>query len=286
VHRVPGGVDKARLQDYGSNIFNYCQTKSALKKALKKNLITVDGRIASTATIISGGEKIELNVPFSPTTGSVVKISLRVNYEDDYLAVVTKPPGILTSGNKRRTLANALTYNLTPSAQADACIPKPVHRLDYETSGLVLVGKTQQSIRQLNQLFSERAVEKTYYTVAVGEMAKSGQVDLPIDGKDAQTSYEVLESVPSIKFGRLNLVKVSPETGRHNQIRIHLKSINNPVFGDKKYGKEGLILKGKGLYLHAAELKFIHPFSGQSLHLVGILPRKFGKLFNNTKVQS
>ena len=282
---MPGSVERVRLQEYGVNIFANCFTKSALKKALKKKLIKVNGEVASTATFISGGEKIELNIPFSPAEGPLIEIPLHLIYEDDYLAVVTKPPGFLTSGNKRRTLANALAYNLKPSELADVCIPQPVHRLDYETSGLVLVGKTQGSIRQLNQLFSQRAVEKTYFAVTIGHMKESGLVDLPIHGKNARTSYEVIESAPSEKFGRLNLVKVTPETGRYNQIRIHLKSINNPILGDKKYGIEGLTLKGKGLYLHATKLKFVHPFSGQTVHVEGLLPKKFGRIFDKRKVQ-
>ncbi len=200
-------------------------------------------------------------------------------FEDDYLAAIHKPAGIEVSGNKFKTLANALPKNLEPSSLSDATIPQPVHRLDYATTGIVLVGKTASSIRALNKLFEEKKIVKTYYAITIGNMKPNGRIETAIDGKPAQSDYEVIKSVPSERFGFLNLVKLHPKTGRRHQLRKHLFSIDHPILGDKDYGLDGLVLKGKGIYLHALTLEFDHPFTKKPIHITDGLPEKFGKIF-------
>ena len=100
-----------------------------------------------------------------------------------------------------------------------------------------------------------------------------------IENKPSQSSYEVLKTVSSPRFEFLNLVKLSPKTGRKHQLRIHLSSINNQILGDKEYGNPELMLKGKGLYLHASTLKFEHPFTKKSITISKELPKKFTKIF-------
>lgn len=193
--------------------------------------------------------------------------------------MIHKPAGIQVSGNSFKTVANALGQNLKPSSLPDKVRPQPVHRLDYATTGILLVGKTSRSIRELNKLFEEKAVAKTYFAVTIGEMDRQGTIDLPVDNKPSRSHYEVLDSVPSERFGMLNLVELKPETGRRHQLRLHLASMGNPILGDKDYGIDGLILNGKGLYLHAHSLTFIHPFTTQEIHLQDPLPERFGKIF-------
>lgn len=261
------------------NIFDFCPTKSSLKKSLGKNWIRVNDHPASTATFLYGGEKIELIVPETERDDVELDIRLRVLYEDDDIAAVEKPPGIPTSGAKKRTLANALWSNVEKSSKHDATRPFPVHRLDYETSGVVLIGKSNTAIRALSELFASREVRKTYFAITIGEMPLIGEINNPLHDKSAYTRYEVQQSVESAKFGWLNLVKLIPETGRRNQLRRHMKSIGSPILGDKKYGREGLILTGKGLYLHAYSLEFIHPFFQERIEVLSTLPKKFGKIF-------
>ena len=268
-----------RLQEYGVGIFNNIPTKSALKKALKKQLITVDKTVATTATFIKGGETIELAYQKTKTPKKQLIFPLEVLFEDEYLAVIHKPAGILVSGNSFKTIANALPQNLKKSTLTDASIPQPVHRLDYPTTGILLVGKTNSSIRILNKLFEDKEIHKTYYAITIGKMKTKGKVISSVDSKKSKSKYKVLNSVPSERFGSLNLVKLSPKTGRRHQLRIHLASIGNPILGDKEYGKEGLILNGKGLYLHAYSLKFIHPFTKEKLYLKDGLPERFKKIF-------
>nr|WP_262911738.1 RluA family pseudouridine synthase [Joostella atrarenae] len=267
-----------RLQEYGVGIFNSALTKSALKKAIKKELITVNGVLASTATFIKGGETIKISVPEIKKAKKELIFPLPVLYEDEYLAAIHKPAGILVSGNSFKTIANALPQNLKKSTLIDAAIPQPVHRLDYPTTGILLTGKTSNSIRILNKLFEDKKIQKTYFAITIGKMDSKGVITATIDGKKSKSKYKVLKTVPSKRFGNLNLVKLKPKTGRKHQLRIHLASIGNPILGDKEYGKEDLILNGKGIYLHAYSLKFTHPFTQQKLCLKNELPERFRKV--------
>lgn len=184
------------------------------------------------------------------------------------------------SGNRFKTIANALAQNIKQSKLTDATTPQPVHRLDYATTGVLLVGKTSSSIRVLNKMFENKEIEKTYYAVTIGEMNNRGKITSDVDGRKSQSNYTLCESVPSERFGKLNLVQLEPQTGRRHQLRKHLLSIGNPILGDAVYGIENLILKGKGLYLHAYSLKFRHPFTNKEVFLKDECPQRFKKIFN------
>lgn len=279
-HTVPQIPTPIRLQEYGVGIFDAALTKSALKKALKKNLIMVNGDVGTTATMIRGGESINISIPEKVIPKKQLIFPLEVVFEDDYLAVIHKPAGILVSGNGFKTIANALPQNLQPSSLADVTKPQPVHRLDFATTGLLLVGKTSSSIRALNQMFEDKKVAKAYYAVAIGEMNDDGEIASEIDGKSSRSYYQRLEMVTSERFGHLNLLKMNLDTGRRHQLRKHLASIGNPILGDKDYGVEGLILNGKGLYLHAYSLDFNHPFTNEAISFKDDLPQRFKKIFD------
>lgn len=278
-HNVPNIPSPIRLQDYGVGIFVAAYTKSALKKAIKKRFITVNDTLASTATLIRGGDRIRLCIP--KETGTIRKLifPLKILFEDDHLAVIHKPAGILVSGNHFKTIANALAQNISPSYLPDATLPRPVHRLDYATTGILLIGKTSSSIRALNKMFGDKKIEKTYYAVAIGEMKDQGNIISEIDGKKSRSAYKKLESVSSVRFGKLNLVALKPTTGRRHQLRKHLSHIGNPILGDAIYGAPSLILRGKGLYLHAYSLRFIHPNTNKKVFFKDEFPQRFQKIF-------
>jgi len=278
-HIVPNIPAPIRLQEYGVGIFVAALTKSALKKALKKKLITVNGAFATSATFINGGECIRLSIPEEVSPKKKLVFPLKVLFEDDHLAVIHKPAGILVSGNSFKTIANALAQNIQRSKLPDVTKPQPVHRLDYATTGILLVGKTSSSIRALNSMFEDKAIKKTYYAVTIGEMNYQGKITAEIDGKKSRSNYKVIESVNSKRFGKLNMVRLKPKTGRRHQLRKHLSSIGNPILGDAVYGNEDLILKGQGLYLHAYSLKFTHPFTNKKVHLKDEFPQRFKKIF-------
>lgn len=206
---------------------------------------------------------------------------LKVLFEDPYLAIIHKPAGILVSGNSFKTIANALDQNISKSNLPDATAARTVHRLDFATTGVLMVGKTSSSIRVLSKMFENKEISKTYYAVTIGEMTASGQVVSEIDSKKSQSNYSLCESVLSVRFGKLNLVKLEPETGRRHQLRKHMSQIGNPILGDPTYGIENLILMGKGMYLHAFSLQFKHPFTQKEVHIKDALPKKFKKIFKN-----
>lgn len=277
-HIVPPQETPIRLQDYAVGIFQTASTKSAIKKAIKKELVLVNGTLASTAQFLHGNEEIVLLAEASKHKS--FDLDLEVLFEDEYLAIIHKPAGVSVSGNSFATIDNALTQNLQLSRQKDAVRPRPVHRLDYPTSGLLLIGKTSSSILQLSKLFENKEIQKTYHAVTIGKMRRQGEIYFPVDNKEAFSEFQVLQTLDSQRFEFLNLVKLSPKTGRQHQLRKHLSAIGNPILGDKEYGMEGFILKGKGLYLHASQLEFVHPFTRKQINVSSPLPKKFVKLFS------
>ena len=277
--QVPKLDNRVRLSDLSFTFFRTLKSRKAVKKAVKLGLIYINEKQGYTADYIIGGEQVEVFENDKKFIAKTIDLHIEVLYEDDYLAVVNKPAGIEVSGNKKWTLEHALSGNLKASSQADATNPEPIHRLDYPTSGVLLIGKTRSIIIQLNQLFENRKIQKTYHAICIGKIAQHGFIEMEIDDKPSKSEFEVLETVVSPRFEFLNLVKLIPHTGRRHQLRKHLASIGNPILGDLLYGKEGLILKGKGLYLHASSLEFVHPVIGEDLSVKAHLPRKFLQIF-------
>ncbi len=271
-----------RLSDYTPGIFASVSSKKGMKKAISKGLVRVNGQVAFTSKYINGGEVIDLYKEQIDASLPVLELDLQVLHEDAQLAIIYKPSGIVVSGNKLKTIANALPHVLEESAEADALSrPQPAHRLDFPTSGVLLIGKTSGTLTALNKLFESKSIQKTYLAITIGKMKSSGEIKTEIKGKKAETTYKVLQEIPSPKFEFLNYVELKPTTGRRHQLRIHMAELGNPILGDQTYGLNGKISQGKGLYLHASEIAFIHPKTGEPLHIKAELPQKFERLLNN-----
>ncbi|MDO6803899.1 RluA family pseudouridine synthase [Wenyingzhuangia sp. 1_MG-2023] len=280
-HISPSLSTPKRLSDYAVGIFQSIPSKAGIKKALKKGLILVNKHRGVSGEFICGGETIEL-IEDETVAKKNIDLKLDVIWEDDYLAVIYKPAGLLVSGNKAKTVTNALAFNLQPSNLPNAVKPQPVHRLDFATSGLLLIGKTADSIAILGKLFEEKNIQKNYIAVTIGAMEKQeGAIDTFIDDKESLSNYNVLKTIVSEKYDFLNLVKLSPQTGRRHQLRIHCAHIGNPILGDVTYGIEGKILTGKGLFLHAKSLEFKHPYTQEKLLISKETPKKFDWLFSS-----
>jgi RluA family pseudouridine synthase len=247
-----------------------------VEKAFKKGLIYLNGEPVETGRFLKLGDVIELKAAPAALHKDFF-LDIEVVYEDDHLAIVNKPAGYPVSGNRFKTIAQALPRNLKPGTTPDALpIPLPVHRLDAATSGLLVVAKTRSAHASLGQLFEARSVIKTYHAIAVGAMPERGEITSPIEGLHAETSSKVLRSVPSLRNGHLSLVELGPRTGRTHQLRIHLASIGHPIAGDTLYGPAQSILRGKGLFLAATALRFPHPIFTETLVDVSIQqPNKF-----------
>lgn len=280
IHIVPAISEKIRLQEYGVSIFASLPTKSSLKKALKKEIILLDGKPAKTSDWIIEGQEITL-LEIENTVKKVFSLPLEVLFEDDGLAVVHKPAGIPTSGNYFKTINNALSFNLKESKAVDALpAPLPVHRLDNPTSGLLLIAKSKSAQVALNRLFQERKIQKTYHALVVGKVERDFRIKTPIAEKNAETAIEVIAHY-LIKGSHFSMVKALPKTGRTHQIRIHLSEHGHAIVGDKLYGKASEIIKSGGLFLTATGLEFQHPITGEQLRLEQNLPKKFKKIGNS-----
>ncbi|PRX52168.1 RluA family pseudouridine synthase [Salegentibacter salegens] len=273
-HIVPAITEKIRLQEYAVSIFASLPTKSSLKKALKKELILLDGQPAKTSDWIKEGQKIEFLEP-EEQNKKVFSLKLEIIFEDEFLAVIHKPAGIPTSGNYFKTVENALAFNLKKSTVKDALpSPLPVHRLDNPTSGILLIAKSKAAQVALNRLFEEKEIQKSYQALVLGTLPTSVTLNDRIEEKEAETSIEVLEHF-LLKNENFSLVKAFPKTGRTHQIRIHLSTHGNPIVGDKIYGKTSEFIKKGGLFLAATGLEFQHPVTKENMAFELSLPKKF-----------
>ncbi len=274
-HIVPENVSGIRLSDYAIGIFTIIPTRKGMKKAIKKGAVYIDGELATTGRWVVTGQVIQLmEVVQKPS--KVYKMDLEIIYEDEEIAVINKPAGIVVSGNQFRTVQNALPNNLSISTAIDACpSPLPVHRLDYSTSGLLLIAKTKSARRLLGKAFELHQVQKEYQAVVIGKPPEEGVIQEPIQRKKSQTLFKTIQTIPSLKNGHLSLLQLTPLTGRMHQLRIHLSEVGFPILGDKLYGTTGMVLKGKGLFLCAVGLQFSHPKTGELMKFRIPNPPKF-----------
>ena len=277
-HTVPAGIAGLRLSDYAVGVFEALPSRKSVKKAIKRGAIWVDGRPAGTGHWVASGQRIELR-ELREEPPPVLPLVFPVLYEDDDLAVIRKPAGLPVSGNQYRTVERALLHNLRPTAATGDALawPHPVHRLDAPTSGLLLIAKTATAEMDLRQQFAERIIQKRYQAVVMGDLPATGRIEDPLDGKEAITAYRRLERVPSLRSGRLCLTDLFPLTGRTHQLRRHLSGRGYPILGDKEYGAPGHILLGKGLFLSAVGLSFLHPRTGAPVEVAVEAPAKFQK---------
>lgn len=284
-HRVPTLSEKIRLSDYIPGIFKTLASRKASKKAIKNRLVTINGEIGFTGDYLFGNEVLDLYQAPIQKKKPNIELNLNILFEDDYLAIVYKPAGIVVSGNKKFTLENALASNLKKSTQKDALHrPEPIHRLDYPTSGALLIAKTSKVLIDLNAMFEAKTIKKIYAAVTMGMQQKEGTIETDIDNKPSKTIYKTVQTQPSRKYNNLNLMELQPHTGRRHQLRKHMASIGNPIFGDLLYGEEGKNGKGNGLYLHAYSIQFQHPITGKEVSIHAPLPKKFIQLFPNISI--
>lgn len=209
----------------------------------------------------------------------IFELKLEVLYEDSHMAAIHKPAGFSVSGNEYKTIYNSLPFNLEKSSEPDALPwPTAVHRLDNQTSGILLIAKTKTAQIELGNQFENHTIQKKYCAIVIGEVLSNGGIKTPIEDKVAETIFEVVNVVNSLKYKHLSILNVYPKTGRTHQIRIHLAGIGHPIFGDKLYVEEKMRHRGKGLFLCACEISFLHPKTSKEFSIKIAIPHKFESL--------
>ncbi len=279
-HKVPVIKGRIRISDYCGNIFPILGSKSATKKALAKNNILLNGRVAKTSDLVKTGDFIELK---QSNTRAIKKLDVAVDivFEDEFIVIVNKPGGIAVNGNRFKTVENAVA-NLNKNNKQPDALPRPVavHRIDVPTKGMVILAKTKGALINMSRLFQENKVSKKYVAIVHGKVDEKGEIDQPIGGKKSRTNYQTKRVVPSRVYDHLSLVELHPITGRTHQLRIHMKDLGHLILGDKEYAINEKTLLGKGLFLCACSLKFPHPISGKPKDFQISPPTRFTRILD------
>jgi 23S rRNA pseudouridine1911/1915/1917 synthase len=292
---VPRELGGLRLDQALARLFPQ-YSRNRLQAWLKAGHITIEGRTLAADEQVAGGEKIMLRPPSAPDAGEprAQRMPLKVLFEDAELIVIDKPAGLVVhpgAGQPDRTLLNALLAH----APALAAVPRAgiVHRLDKDTSGLIVVAKSVTAQANLVRQLAARTVRRVYLAVVEGDPPASGVIDAPVGrdarvrtrmavthrGKSARTGYRVIE-----RYGRAALVECRLETGRTHQIRVHFQHLRHPLVGDSTYrrGSRHAIAFPRQA-LHAAELALVHPSSEKLMSWKSPLPRDMKRLIETLR---
>ena len=261
-------------------------TRTAANALIDQQRVQLNGRPCKPASRPVSGARLTIDLPPPPTSSARPEpIALQVVYEDDTVVVVDKPAGMVVHpapGNEHGTLVNALLGRYA-ELPGDPARPGIVHRLDKDTSGLIVVGRTPAAIAALAAAFKQREVHKEYLALLIGALRpSSGTIHAEIGrdpryrqrmavvasgGRDARTLYATEETFPGY-----SLVRVTQLTGRMHQIRVHFSAGGHPVVGDPVYGRASTRMPLRRQFLHATRLRFRHPVSGYELDLHSPLP--------------
>jgi 23S rRNA pseudouridine1911/1915/1917 synthase len=274
-------------------------SRNRLQAWLKSGHIKLDGRSAEARRAVTGGEQVVLEPPPVPDSAvpKAQRIPLKIAHEDAEIIVIDKPAGLVVhpgAGQPDGTLLNALLAH----APRLGAVPRAgiVHRLDKDTSGLLVVAKTVEAQVELARQLAERSVRRIYLALVQGDPPASGTIDAPLGrdvrsrvrmavthrGKPARTAFRVVE-----RFGHATLLECRLETGRTHQIRVHLQHIRHPLVGDTVYRRgtrHGLTFPRQAL--HAAELSLTHPRTRQVMTWRSPLPRDFKRLLQQLRAEA
>ncbi|HZY10973.1 MAG TPA: RluA family pseudouridine synthase [Bacteroidota bacterium] len=321
---VPPGKIRERIDVY---LMHYIEnaTRTKIQSAIKGGYVFVNGKKVKSSYKVSPNDVIHLTIPKPPPTQIVPEhIPLDIIHEDEHLLVVNKPPGMVTHpaySNYHGTLVNALLYHCNQSLSSvnDPTRPGIVHRLDKDTSGLLVVAKDDKTHAQLAKQFSSRTIEREYCAIVWGLFLQTGKENngrtgvieaalgrsksdrkkfaVSAEGKHAVTKYEVLQ-----EFDYLSLLKLNLQTGRTHQIRVHLHHIGHPVFGDPTYGGrriawgptdkqtkeevQNLLRVMSRQALHAKTIGFIHPVTMKKLRFNSELPEDMNEVLKLLRERS
>ena len=275
-------------------------TRSAIVRLIEEQQVTVNGRVPQKNGKLKAGDTVVVTIP-EPVwpEAKPENIPLDIVYEDDDLLVVNKPRGMVVhpaAGNPDGTLVNALLYHCGDSLSGINGVLRPgiVHRIDKDTSGLLMVAKNDFAHQHLAEQIKEHSFTRKYQAVVVGNLKDdAGTINAPIgrhpterkkmavtfkNAREAITHYRVLE-----RFGAYTHIELTLETGRTHQIRVHMASIGHPVAGDPVYGGKKFLTSLGGQCLHAYYIAFVHPRSGETLSFEAPLPPYFTEFLSQLR---
>ncbi len=258
------------------------QTRSSLDRLIRSGAVLVNSEAVKPGCKLRTGDSVTIALPAVPASTNRLQpqpVDFRIIHEDEHLAVISKPPGLVVhpaAGHNDGTLVNGLLHRYGELELLDSERPGLVHRLDKDTSGIMLAARTEAMHRLLSAAFKERHIRKTYHALLVRSPAgDAGRIEAPIgrhpvnrqkmavrqrDGRPAASAWRILERFRN----GCCLAEIAIETGRTHQIRVHMSSIGAPVLGDALYGGKSQTVQAERQMLHASELAFIHPATGQA----------------------
>lgn len=294
------------VEENSVRLDSFLAQKTSASRSQIKNVLESEGAVVNgikrtkSGLELKAGDTVEFALP-SPTTldVSAENIPVEIIFQDEYFAVVNKPKGMVvhpaTSYKKNDTLVNALLYSLDNLSSINGVIrPGIVHRIDKDTSGLLVVAKNDEAHKNLAEQIEKKSAGRVYVALCDGNFKEDeGSVDAPVgrnkkdrkkmcvtqDGRRAVTHYRVLE-----RFGKYTLVRFELETGRTHQIRVHAAYLHHPVTADEVYGGSSALYKN-GQLLHAKELYLRHPHTGEEMKFECDLPDYFKSVLEKLRKQ-
>ena len=287
-----------RLDKYlAQNLTDY--TRSFLQKQIEKENVTVNGKAVGCKYQVKLNDEIEVIIP-DPVDVDIIpeEIPIEIVYEDDDLMVINKPQDMVVHpapGNYTGTLVNALLYHCKDQLSGinGEIRPGIVHRIDKDTSGLLMIAKNDKAHLGLSEKLKTHDIIRKYHAIVYGSFKEDeGTVELPIGrspqdrkkmaivqgGRHAKTDYRVLE-----RFKNFTHVELTLHTGRTHQIRVHMKAIGHPLLGDPVYGPMKSMFGLNKQMLHAKVLGFVHPLSGEALYFESVLPEYFTSVIDRLR---
>ena len=276
------------------------QTRSYLQKLIKEGQVLVNGKTVKSGYQLSKGDEVSVTIP-EPKELDVEpqKMDLDIVYEDEDVILINKPKGMVVHpapGHTTDTLVNGLLYHCKDNLSGINGVARPgiVHRIDRDTTGILIVCKNDMSHNSIAAQLKEHSINRRYRALVHGNLKEdTGTVEGPIgrhpvdrkkmainerNGKPAVTHFTVLE-----RFGNYTLIECKLETGRTHQIRVHMTSIGHPLVGDEVYGPAKCPFKLQGQCLHAMVLGFVHPRTGEYMEFSADLPEYFEELLKKLR---
>ena len=295
---VPDEETGERIDSFLSGKTDFTRTR--IQQLIKDRNITVNGKPTKSSYKIEENDEIAIEVPEVETTEiKPENIKIDIVYEDSDIAVINKQAGLVVHpahGHYSGTLVNAILYHIKDLSGINGEIrPGIVHRLDKDTSGLIVIAKNDKVHTALTEMFQEKKIRKTYLAILKGKLNKSeGKIVTQIGrdkndrkkmtvidditkGKNAITNYRVIS-----QNNLFTLVKVNIETGRTHQIRVHMRHLGYPILGDSVYGRKD---NEKRQMLHAYKLEFLHPVTGRQMEFTGEIPEDFQKALKKSDLK-